>query len=309
MPHIRLVFTLLGVGLFAGASMAAPAGIFPTSLEVDSRIVIQTGVDGKTIEVDLSKPLSTPPNRVAPFGPATDLVIDPAYFGPNRRLNQAGSSIYPESDIIMPSQRPGDLNGLRFFFSSASGGFGFRMGFDRRMSPRWRFMAGPEFLTYGLLQAADRLGSAMPPNVTRITLISIPVGLQRQFRSSGRVVPHVGVGVGPVLRFDHQSIGPGFYPGYGGYGYGPGGVRINTGAGYSGNGIGLGVGLPFDEFPQVSLTAGGFVSSGMHVRLRKKKDLAISVEGRYSLTRFTDALGSPGDFSGFSVAIGFGKYF
>jgi hypothetical protein len=54
---------------------------------------------------------------------------------------------------------------------------------------------------------------------------------------------------------------------------------------------------------------GGHVASGLHIRLGAKKDPALTFEGRYTMAQFVDALGSPGDFSGFSLAVGFGKAF
>ena len=59
----------------------------------------------------------------------------------------------------------------------------------------------------------------------------------------------------------------------------------------------------------MSLTLGGHVSSGLNIRLGEQKDFALTLEGRYTLAHFTNALGSPGDFSGLSLAVGFGKYF
>ena len=275
-----------------------PSGVPPTLLPAiveDGRIVVGGG--------------APVPGALGGLRPATDLIIDPELMG--GALNQRPSPLQPvyPRPVGELVNRPPDLNRLNAFFSSASGGFGFRMAFDRRISPTLRFTAGPEFLTYGLRQSLAKLGSAMPAGVTRITLMSIPVGFQRQFAAQDRVVPHVGFGVGPIVRFDHQAGAPGFYPGYSGYGYGPGGLSVNTGFGRGYSGASVGIGLPLEDFPQLSLTMGGFVGTGMNIRLGKKKELALSVEGRYTLARFTESFGSPGDFSGLSVAIGFGKYF
>ena len=69
------------------------------------------------------------------------------------------------------------------------------------------------------------------------------------------------------------------------------------------------IGLPIDDFPAVSLTLGGFAAAGFDIRLGEKKELALTVDGRYTLARFVDALGSPGNLGGPGLAIGIGKYF
>jgi hypothetical protein len=66
---------------------------------------------------------------------------------------------------------------------------------------------------------------------------------------------------------------------------------------------------PLDDFPTLSLTFGGFVEAGSDIQFGADRDLALTVSGRYGYARFSDALGSPGDFSGVSLAVGFGKYF
>ena len=96
-----------------------------------------------------------------------------------------------------------------FFFSTASGGFGSRINYDHKISPHTRFMASPEFLTYSLSRASTILGDLMPPGITRITLIAIPIGLQRHFAPTSRINPHIGFGVGPIIRLDHRSHRPG----------------------------------------------------------------------------------------------------
>ena len=174
----------------------------------------------------------------------------------------------------------GYLNRVRAYFSSASGGFGMRLGYDRRLQDDLRVTAGAEMLTYGLLRSADILGADLPPNVTRITLVALPFGLQQHFSPNSRVIPHVGFGAGPVLRFDHRPQA-GLYPNTGG----------TLGKTYFG--------------PANSV----FVESGVDIRVGSEKDLAITLAGRYPLTRFSDAVGNPGDFNGFSLAVGLGKYF
>ena len=47
----------------------------------------------------------------------------------------------------------------------------------------------------------------------------------------------------------------------------------------------------------------------LDIRLGENKDFALSLSGRYTLARFTDTLGHPGDLGGPSLAVGFGKYF
>ena len=243
-------------------------------------------------------------------GPGSDLLIAPdrgrfsAKFGATQRLTPPG---HPEDgDLMMPASRQApNLNGLSGFFSSATGGIGFRIGYDRRLSPAVRLMAGTELLTYGYAQSMSKLGDAMPSGVDRITLISFPVGFQRQFATEATIIPHVGFGVGPILRFDHQ-IGP--ITSYPGVGFNAGIGNAFQGRGRAG-GMDLTVALPIDDFPQLSLTVGGFAAAGFDILLGENRDYAVTVDGRYNLAHFTDTLGSPGSFSGPSLAIGFGKYF
>ena len=142
----------------------------------------------------------------------------------------------------------------------------------------------------------------MPDGITRVTLVALPFGLQRQFRSDSRLVPHLGFGAGPLVRFDHRGLG-------GGNPYMTSGANIGMSAGYPQNSLSVGIPLYLEDFPTLSLTAGGFVSSGANLRFGESRDLALTVEARYTLEHFTDALGNPGDFSGPSLSIGFGKYF
>ena len=273
-------------------------------------ITASTEVQVEGVEVRIVGP-SWPTHLTPPgLAPPTGIVLDPELM---RARGILGSTLllpqYPGQWNVAPDPSP-LLNGLRAFFSTASGGFGFRFAYDRRLSPDVRFTAASEFLTYGYNQSLKKLGEAMPANVTRVTLVSFPVGFQKLFNADSRVVPHLGFGVGPILRFDHQAGAPGFYPGYGEFGYGRGGIGVSGGVGYPyGSGLGFGVGLPIEDFPRLSLTLGGFAGSGFSVRLGETKSYAINVEGRYTLARFFEAVGNPGDFSGFSVALGFGKYF
>ena len=192
------------------------------------------------------------------------------------------------------------LNHIGIFFSTASGGFGSRINYDHKISTHTRFMASPEFLTYGLSRARAILGDLMPLNTTRITLITIPIGLQRHFAPTSRINPHIGFGFGPIIRLDHRSHRLGYY----GNNLGLDRIVRNRQ-----NSLNLTVPLSIDDFPSTSLTLGGHLASGLNIHFGAKKNLALTIEGRYTLARFADALGSPGDFSGLSLAIGFGKAF
>ena len=282
---------------------SAPSGptiqIEAEDLSVDTKGKIRIKTPTGEVVID---PTAQPQVIVIPGQGPTDLLLpNVPKDAAGRPLFQVPGSYRPYYPVGQFSNRPPEhLNRLSAFFSSASGGFGFRLNFDRRLSPRLRLTAGPEMLTYGLLKSLDLLGEDMPENTTRITLLALPLGLQRQFTPKSRVVPHVGFGAGPLLRFDHRPTLAGSSP----FGYG-GSIRTSVGYPYNA----LQVGLPLDDFPQTSLTLGGFVSSGLNIRFGEQKDLALTVEGRYPLARFTDTLGSPGDFSGLSLAVGFGKYF
>ena len=192
------------------------------------------------------------------------------------------------------------LNHIGIFFSTASGGFGSRINYDHKISPHTRFTASPEFLTYSLFRASTILGDLMPLGTTRITLITIPIGLQRHFAPTSRINPHIGFGFGPIIRLDHRSHRLGYY----GNNLGLDRIVRNRQ-----NSLNLTVPLTLDDFPHTSLTLGGHLASGLNIHFGAKKELALTIEGRYTLARFADALGSPGDFSGFSAAIGFGKAF
>lgn len=240
--------------------------------------------------------------------PETDLLILPRQTPFTGTLSQArpvGQPGFEQGDIVQPDSRVSHMNGLSGFFSSASGGFGFRLGYDRRLSPVLRLIAGTEMLTYGFQQTLEKLGDDLPPGVGRVTLMSLPVGLQRQFTVRQRVVPHVGFGVGPYVRFDHQNGPAGYYPG--GFGINTGVGRTGVGSAYGG--VNVGVGPPLDGFTQMSLTLGGYAAAGFDVRLGEERALALTIDGRYTLARFTDMLGNPGNLGGFALAIGFGKYF
>ena len=266
---------------------------------------VVTDGSGRTVTVDvgeLPRGLDAGP---FPWVGMDGLIVPESPFAQTGRLDLArpvGMVGLPMASDLMLTPSPSDLlkNGVSAYFSSLTGGVGFRIGYDRRLSPTTRLIAGTEFITYGPQQSFKKLGADLPANVTRVTLLATPVGLQRQFNTRKRVVPHLGFGVGPYVRFDHQ-VGPtSYYPG-----------SIGLGAGtFSGqNGYTANVGLPIDDFPQLSLTLGGFAAAGFDIRLGEKKELALTVDGRYTLARFVDALGSPGNLGGPGLAIGIGKYF
>ena len=242
---------------------------------------------------------SPSPTALRP-GRDTDLFLDPA-SAPARGMSPFFGTVQTRgvNNPIRSLSATNMTNAVRAFFNSTSGGFGFRLGYDRRLTSNTRMIAGTEFLTFGLLKSFDRLGSQMPEGVTRITLVSFPFGLQQQLGPEGRVVPHVGIAGGPILRFDHRALAnttPSFGIGstYPGYRYG---------------GSQFSLGLPLDDFPSLSLTLGGHVEAGFDVRVGEDRSFAVTVDGRYALARFTDALGHPGDFGGFGFTIGIGKYF
>ena len=260
-----------------------------------------------------------PPDALVQPAAGAGILVDPSASAQDPgRSWIVGPPRQPVLVPLLPRGRgPGDLyvnrlsfpNGLSAFFSTASGGIGLRIGYDRRLSPVLRFTGGVEFLTYGYHQAHARLGANLPVDIIRVSLVSFPVGLQRQFAAGKRLIPRIGLGVGPILRFDHHPPPPGFYPSTS--------LRVDTEFGsltlgspypYRATGIGIGIGLN-EGFPQLSLTLGGFVDAGLDIRLGENKDFALSLSGRYALARFTDILGHPGDFGGPSLAVGFGKYF
>ena len=192
------------------------------------------------------------------------------------------------------------LNHIGMFFSTASGGFGSRINYDHKISPNTRFTASPEFLTYSLSRSSAILGDLMPSGTTRITLIAIPIGLQRHFAPTSRINPHIGFGFGPIIRLDHRSHRLGYYGNN---------LGLDRTIRNRHNSLNLTVPLTLDDFPSTSLTLGGHLASGLNIHFGAKKNLALTIEGRYTLARFIDAMGSPGDFSGLSLAIGFGKAF
>ena len=102
-------------------------------------------------------------------------------------------------------------------------------------------------------------------------------------------LPRKDYRAGPVLRFDHHPPPPGFYPtiGTGGLTVGGGSVAVgNYGSPYTG--VGLTVGLPLDDYPDMSLTAGGFAEAGVDVRLGADRDYSLTMSARYDLVRFPE---------------------
>lgn len=300
--QLTAIASIFLVSLFASPADAAPARISIAGPSVDVVVEIP-GVDPDLVDL-VSEGVDVLVRPGEHTGSPT--AVDPRFAG-DLLILPAGVEGLREADVYNPIHlqgRPGlagpdlsYLNRVRAYFSTASGGFGLRIGYDRRLRPDLRMTAGTELLTYGYRKAVDLLGP-LPDNVTRITLVHLPIGLQQQFGAGNRVVPFVGAAAGPVLRFDHRpGLAPGFYPTY---------TDLRT----QGNGATFGVTVnPFEDFPSVSLTVGAFAEAGADIRLGSDRDVSMTLAGRYSLTRFPDALGNPGDFSGLSISVGFGKYF
>lgn len=262
------------------------------AIDINSRGEIKIHIPEGTLTLPTDS-LSTAPK--GPSGPYAPCILG----GPGQSVLSNPARLSP---VHTPLPDPVELlNHIGIFFSTASGGFGSRINYDHKISPNTRFTASPEFLTYSLSKASTILGDLMPPGITRITLITIPIGLQSHFAPTSRVNPHIGFGLGPIIRLDHRSHRPGYY-----YGNNLGLDRIVRNGH---NSLNLTVPLTLDDFPSTSLTMGGHLASGLNIHFGEKKNLALTIEGRYTLARFIDALGSPGDFSGFSAAIGFGKAF
>jgi hypothetical protein len=306
MKPIFLLFTLLALSLSFVATTSAKK--LKANLEPQISGAINLGNSVITVSnkgtIGVYTPtgnmiVNTDSTRILENGP-TDIYIAPEL------LNGAGTPMFGQNRPLSPFDPAYGIgqnqmfNRLSTYFSTASGGFGFRIVFDRRISKNLRAMVAPEFLTYSYLRSARILGDQMPSNTTRITLFSLPVGLQHQISRKGRVVPHIGFGVGPMIRFDHKAARPGYYPSSGGFG-------IN--GQFDRNVVGFDVPLFTEDYPEMSLTLGGHIAAGIGVKLGTKKDLGFSIESRYTLAKFIDNFGSPGDFSGFSFGIGFGKHF
>ena len=236
--------------------------------------------------------LSTAPK--GPSGPYAPCILG----GPGQSVLSNPARLSP---VYTPMPDPMKLlNHIGMFFSTASGGFGSRINYDHKISPNTRFTASPEFLTYSLSRSRAILGDLMPSGTTRITLITIPIGLQRHFAPTSRINPHIGFGFGPIIRLDHRSHRLGYYGNN---------LGLDRTIRNRHNSLNLTVPLTLDDFPSTSLTLGGHLASGLNIHFGAKKNLALTIEGRYTLARFIDAMGSPGDFSGLSLAIGFGKAF
>ena len=301
MSYIRLFFLAALLCLPVTASSAPNFEPTPQKAKLSGSIksgAIDINSNGKIKihipEGTLSLPtdsLSVPKGPSGPYAPCI--------------LGSPGQSILGNPVRLSPVYTPLPdpmkmLNHIGIFFSTASGGFGSRINYDHKISPHTRFTSSPEFLTYSLSRASTILGDLMPLGTTRITLITIPIGLQRHFAPTSRLNPHIGFGFGPIIRLDHRSHRLGYYGNN---------VGLDRIVRNGQNSLNLTVPLSLDDFPSTSLTLGGHLASGLNIHFGAKKNLALTIEGRYTLARFADALGSPGDFSGFSAAIGFGKAF
>ena len=198
--------------------------------------------------------LSTAPK--GPSGPYAPCILG----GPGQSVLGNVARPYPTyAPLPDPRQL---LNHIGMFFSTASGGFGYRINYDRKLSPHTRFMSSPEFITYGLSRSRAILGDLMPPGTTRITLIAIPIGLQRHFAPTSRINPHIGFGFGPIIRLDHRSHRLGYY----GNNLGLDRIVRNRH-----NSLNLTVPLTLDDFPSTSLTLGGHLASGLNIHFGAKK--------------------------------------
>ncbi len=262
-----------------------------SDIGINTRGEITIHIPEGTISLPIDS-LSTVPK--GPSGPHAPCILG----GPRQSVLSNPARLSP---VYTPLPDPMKmLNQIGIFFSTASGGFGSRINYDHKISPNTRFTASPEFLTYSLSRSRAILGDLMPLGTTRITLITIPIGLQRHFAPTSRINPHIGFGFGPIIRLDHRSHRLGYY----GNNLGLDRIVRNRH-----NSLNLTVPLTLDDFPSTSLTLGGHLASGLNIHFGAKKELALTIEGRYTLARFIDAMGSPGNFSGFSAAIGFGKAF
>lgn len=309
MKRLSYIFMLLTVSIAsAGATNVSQKQKKDSPLPAEIEAAIDIGNSSVSVSTTGNIQIHTPTGNVILKADSTAILEDgptDIHIAPHL-LNSPGYPVFGQNRPLSPFNpvyglgQSQMLNRLSAYFSTASGGFGFRMSFDRRISPYLRALIAPEFLTYSFVRSAQILGNQMPANTTRITLFQLPIGLQHQISSKSRVVPHLGFGVGPILRFDHRSPRPGYYPNNAGFG-----------VGYQNGQDALGFTFPTltEDYPDLSLTLGGHASAGLSFKLGEKKDLGVSIEGRYTLARFTDALGSPGDFSGFSLGIGFGKQF
>lgn len=197
------------------------------------------------------------------------------------------------------------MNALAMYFSVMDGGgFGFRLLYDRRIRPTLGLNVSGEFTTYGGRRLSN-LQAVLPDFTTRVSVVGVFTGLQQRFRDRGRVVPRLGFGAGPILRVDHQT--PSLY----GYPYGYYGPYGGIGGGYGGSYYNFGLPLPFSsyDFPRLSLSAGGYADAGLDIVVDRDRLYAVSLDARYNLIRFFDALGSPGDFGGPALYVGFGRRF
>jgi hypothetical protein len=193
------------------------------------------------------------------------------------------------------------MNAMAMYVSvSDRGGFGFRLLYDRRLRKTLGFNAGAEFTTVSRYRLAQFAGT-LPDLTTRISVIGLYAGLQQRFGDKGRVVPRIGFGAGPILRLDHRDLA--YYYGY----YPYAGLRNST----AGGGFDASIPIPLNslDFPRLSLSAGGYANAGLDVVVDQNRLFAVSLDARYNLLRFFDALGNPGDFGGPALYLGFGRRF
>jgi len=184
--------------------------------------------------------------------------------------------------FLSPLRAVGDIpsfaNAVRVFFNSLNGGFGLRISYDRRLTEKTRMMAGAEMITFGPLKALQELGDRLPAGTdrlpaetTRVSLLTLPMGIQYQFVTENHLVPHVGLAAFPALRFDHHPLGN-RYPAYSTNG-------LQGGVARGGAGL-VQIGIPLDEMPTLSVTLGGHVEAGLDIRVGSDRDIAQTLNGR-----------------------------
>ncbi len=261
---------------------------------------ISVNVGGDSLGVTIQGiPLRGTRNGASSFG---DRLFPKDMVNIENTVRRQQQGAYPvQTNILNPGYGLNQqMNALSFYFSvTDGGGFGYRMLYDRRIKPALGFNVSGEFSTFG----GRRLGSleaALPEFTTRVSIIGLFSGLQQRFKDSGRVVPRIGFGAGPIIRVDHQGI-PSIYN------YNQPYVGVASGQGR--NSVNIGIPLNGIDFPTLSLSAGGYANAGLDVVVDEDRLYAINVDARYNLMRFYDSLGNPGDFGGPALYVGFGRRF
>ena len=210
-----------------------------------------------------------------------------------------------QGDILTPKNRMRTLNGLSLYFSSATGGFGFRLGYDRRLTPVLRLIAANEYMTYGPVQASRKLGEHLRPRGAASDpdidaggsyasiLVEETNCAPRRIR--GRALSSIRPSRRRLRGLPFGWIRPR---------YGVGGRVRRHKREDDRNGGDLLADSRIFHSPWAVMS-----SPALMFGFGKNKDLAVTTDGRYTVARFSDALGNPGDLSGFSLSIGAGRYF